>query len=163
MGGRITRLAGSRLLVFNVCTSSIVYAAGDQIQQRFEGHRHRREADFRRSGRMTSVGAPIGALNHYWYMLLDRIIPGITSRAVVRKILADMIIFGPICLTAFFVGNHIKPITCIDPFFVGMGVLEGKNSKEIALDVKTLFPTAYLVCIKKNFLIFTDFAFYIHL
>ena len=57
MGGRVTRLTGSRLLLFNVCTSSAVYAAGDLIQQRFEG-RGRETADWRRSGRMTSVGAP---------------------------------------------------------------------------------------------------------
>ena len=29
----------------------------------------------------------------------------------------------------------------------GMGVLEGKSSREIVTDMKTLFPTAYLVCL----------------
>lgn len=79
---------------------------------------------------MTGVGAPIGAMCHYWYILLDRVLPGITGRAVARKVLADQCIFGPICLSTFF---------------IGMGVLEGKGSKEIAIDMKTLFLPTYLL------------------
>lgn len=112
MGGRVTRLKGSRLLLFNVCSSSVVYAAGDQIQQRFEG-RDRKTTDWWRSSRMTGVGAPIGAMCHYWYILLDRVLPGITGRAVARKVLADQCIFGPICLSTFFIGRYI--IICGSP------------------------------------------------
>lgn len=104
MGGRVARLTGPRLLLFNVCSTSLVYAAGDQIQQQFEG-RKRETTDLQRSSRMASVGAPIGAMSHYWYILLDRILPDITRRAVARKVLADQCIFGPICLTTFFVGK----------------------------------------------------------
>ena len=91
-------------MLFNVCTSTVVYAAGDRIQQRIEG-RSRKEADWKRTGRMASVGAPIGAMSHYWYIMLDRVLPGITRRAVVRKVMADQCIFGPICLSTFFIGK----------------------------------------------------------
>lgn len=149
MGGRVTRLKGSRLLLFNVCTSGVVYAAGDQIQQRFEG-RGRKTADWRRSGRMASVGAPIGLLSHYWYLLLDRTIPAITARAVARKVLADQLLFGPVCLATFFVGRYGNRTYRLPPWRLflmtpGMGILEGKGSKEIGADMKALFPTAYLV------------------
>ena len=100
-------MAGSRLLLFNVCTSTVVYAAGDRIQQRIEGRGRKKAdlaADWKRTGRMASVGAPIGALSHYWYIMLDRVLPGITRRAVVRKVMADQCIFGPICLSIFFIG-----------------------------------------------------------
>lgn len=106
MGGRVARLTGPRLLLFNVCSTTLVYAAGDQIQQKFEG-RKRGTTDLTRSSRMASVGAPIGALNHYWYVMLERILPEITRRNVARKVLADQCIFGPICLTTFFVGKCI--------------------------------------------------------
>ena len=102
MGGRLTRLNGSRLLLFNVCTSGVVYAAGDRLQQKFEG---KYIADKGRWGRMAGVGAPIGAMGHYWYLLLDRILPRITARSVTRKVLADMCIFGPVCLVTFFTGE----------------------------------------------------------
>ena len=102
MGGRLTRLRGSRLLVFNVCASGVGYAAGDQLQQRFEG---RGQSDWVRSGRMAGVGAPIGAMGHYWYQLLDRALPGVVAGAVVRKVLADMCIFAPVCLVTFFTGK----------------------------------------------------------
>jgi protein Mpv17 len=112
-----------------------MYAAGDLIQQRLEGRKRKKAVDrlatdWKRSGRMGSVGAPIGVLSHYWYTMLDRVLPGITRRAVVRKVMADQCIFGPICLSTFF---------------VGMGVLEGKTSTEIGMDMKTLFPPAYLL------------------
>lgn len=105
MGGRIARLTGSRLLLFNVCSTTVVYAAGDQIQQQFEG-RKRETTDLQRSSRMASVGVPIGAMCHYWYIMLERIIPDTTGRAIARKVLADQCIFGPICLTTFFVGKN---------------------------------------------------------
>jgi protein Mpv17 len=118
MGGRVTRLAGSRLLLFNVCASSAMYAAGDLIQQRLEGRKRKKAVDrlatdWKRSGRMGSVGAPIGVLSHYWYTMLDRVLPGITRRAVVRKVMADQCIFGPICLSTFFVGKLYNKLDII--------------------------------------------------
>lgn len=98
-------MTSSRLLLFNVCTSSVMYAAGDHIQQRFEG-RAIQTVDWWRSGRMATVGAPIGVLGHYWYILLDKAVPSIAARAVARKVLADQLIFGPVCLTTFFVGKN---------------------------------------------------------
>ena len=99
----MTRLKGSRLLLFNVCTSGAVYAAGDQLQQRFAG-RARETVDWGRSLQMVGVGAPIGAMGHFWYLLLDRALPGLAARTVARKVLADMCIFGPVCLATFFAG-----------------------------------------------------------
>ena len=54
---------------------------------------------------MGGVGAPIGAMSHYWYIFLDRTLPGITAGAVAKKVLADMCIFGPVCLFTFFAGK----------------------------------------------------------
>ena len=141
----MSRLKGSRLLLFNIVTSGAAYAGGDQIQQRFEGRGRETATNWRRSGHMTGVGAPIGFMSHYWYILLDRVLPGISGRAVTRKVLADMIIFAPVCLTTFFVGRLSNGITIIWCGLAGIGLMEGKSSREIAVDMKTFLPVAYVV------------------
>ena len=106
MGANATRLSPSRLLLFNVCSTSACYAAGDLIQQRFERRRVKKTNDWPRTGRMAIVGAPMAVMNHYWYILLDRVLPGTAGRTIAKKVLADQGIYGPICLSAFIVGKQ---------------------------------------------------------
>ena len=102
MGARATRLAPSRLLLFNICSSSVLLAVGDLTQQRIEGHR---KNNWSRTCRMATVGALVGAMNHSWYSVLDRALPGVAGRTVVKKLLADQLIYGPIALSTFLVGT----------------------------------------------------------
>ena len=136
MGARASRLEGSRLLVFNVVTSGLAYGAGDLIQQRMEARRKGTEVkmDLRRSSRMLAVGAPIGGMSHYWYILLDRVVSGATAGAVVRKVLADMCIFAPICLTTFFVGEpHHTLFVChvMWPCAQGLGLWRERKAERL--------------------------------
>lgn len=103
MGAAAARLTPPRLMLLNVCSSSILYAAGDVLQQRIES---RERNSWPRTGRMAIVGVPIGAMNHCWYLILDRILPGVGGRIVAKKVLADQLIYGPFCLSTFFIGER---------------------------------------------------------
>ena len=105
MGTATARMASSRLLLFNTCTSGVMYGAGDFFQQYIEG---RDCNDWKRTGRMAGVGLAIGAMNHYWYGILDQFLPGVDGRMVVKKVLADQGVYGPVCLSTFFIGELSK-------------------------------------------------------
>ena len=105
MGTATARMASSRLLLFNSCTSVVMYGAGDVLQQYIEG---RDCNDWKRTGRMAGVGLAIGAMNHYWYSILDQFLPGVAGRVVVKKVLADQGVYGPVCLSTFFIGELSK-------------------------------------------------------
>lgn len=62
---------------------------------------------------MASVGVPIGAMNHCWYWILDRILPGVGGRIVAQKVLADQFIYGPFCLSTFFIGEKKASVLVI--------------------------------------------------
>ena len=54
---------------------------------------------------MAVLGFCIGPVNHYWYVMLDRFLPGTLSRTVAKKLLLDQLIMAPICCTTFYVGR----------------------------------------------------------
>ena len=98
------RFLSKRLLLVNTGTCCALYTVGDVIQQHIEG---RDGLDWARMGRMATLGLCMGPLNHFWYLHLDRLIPGATGKIVMKKVLADQIVMAPICCSVFYVGEHL--------------------------------------------------------
>jgi len=121
---------GKNLLVTNIVSSGALLVVGDVIQQRLEkAHNPAKVYDKERSARMGLVGLSQGPPHHYWYLYLDKFIPGKTAAIVCKKILADQIFAAP-----FFA------IT----FIYGASLLEGKTLASCWTEFKTKFPTIYL-------------------
>ncbi|CAL4212618.1 unnamed protein product, partial [Meganyctiphanes norvegica] len=119
------------LFVTNTISSGVLLGAGDGIQQGIDfarGKNHTVSYDWRRTGRLFIVGLIEGPPHHIFYGVMDKVLPGKSTRIVVKKILADQIIAAP-----FFA------IT----FFMGAGLLEGKTSKEAWDEFKRKFPAVY--------------------
>ena len=96
------RFLSKRLLLVNTGTCCTLYTVGDVIQQHIEG---RDNLDWARMGRMATLGFCMGPLNHYWYLYLDRFLPGATGKIVLKKVLADQIVMAPICCSVFYIGK----------------------------------------------------------
>ena len=95
-------LMKNHLLVFNTGTCTVLYVAGDLIQQRIEGSK---EVDWNRALRMATLGMCMGPLNHGWYRILDKALVGVTAKVVFKKVLADQLVMAPICCSFFYVGE----------------------------------------------------------
>ena len=95
------RFLSKRLLLVNTGTCCTLYTVGDVIQQHIEG---RDSLDWARMGRMATLGFCMGPLNHYWYLHLDRLLPGATGKIVLKKVLADQMVMAPICCSVFYIG-----------------------------------------------------------
>lgn len=120
---------GKNLLVTNIVSSGGLLVVGDLIQQNLEKCEQGRGYDKERCARMGLVGLSQGPPHHYWYLYLDRILPGKTVATVGKKILADQVFAAP-----FFA------IT----FIIGAGLLEGKSIAACWTEFKCKFPTIYL-------------------
>jgi len=121
---------GKNLLLTNIVSSGGLLVAGDVIQQKLEiSQNPDKKFDTARSARMGLVGLSQGPPHHYWYLYLDKLLPGKTAAIVCKKILADQIFAAP-----FFA------IT----FIYGASLLEGKSLGSCWTEFKTKFPTIYL-------------------
>ncbi|XP_033636457.1 mpv17-like protein 2 isoform X2 [Asterias rubens] len=146
------------LLVTNTVSSGLLLSLGDVLQQCNERRIARKNVllkvnaasatgtvdhigsdnvgtpvpafNWTRTGRMLTIGILLGPLNHYWYLGLDRFLPGIKGRTIAKKILLDEIIASPVMTSIFF---------------VGMGLLEGKTWAESVNVLKKKFLTVYMV------------------
>ena len=72
---------------------------------------------------------PQGPPHHYWYLHLDRLLPGKSGPAVAKKILADQLLAAP-----FFAVT----------FVVFAALLEGSSLGEAWAEFCSKFPTIYL-------------------
>lgn len=79
------------------------------------------------------VGLGLGLPHHFWYLLLERFIPGASLLSVAKKILLDQTVFSPFANFSFFMGS---------------GLLEGNTVKQSWTELKEKFPMVYkvLVC-----------------
>lgn len=96
------RFLSKRLLLVNVGTCCTLYTVGDVIQQHIEG---KDNFDWARAGRMATLGLCMGPLNHFWYLQLDRFLPGATGKIVLKKVFADQLVMAPICCSVFYIGE----------------------------------------------------------
>ena len=79
---------------------------------------------------VSSVLVPIqgiifGTSYHFWYIFLDRYLPGNAARMVFKKVLIDQVIMVPIS---------------VPTFLISLGLLEGQDWKATISDVKTKSP-----------------------
>ena len=91
-------------LAANVGTSVSLLGFGDLIEQRLNGG-SRSHVDWGRVGKMALVGFVFGPLNHGWYTFLDRALRGRTLYTIIRKVLADQLVFAPIVISSFFISK----------------------------------------------------------
>lgn len=97
------RLLKKHLLLTNAAFSTVMGVAGDLVQQHYEiltdKEDHWKPV---RTIHMGAAGLTTGIVSHYWYILIDIIIPGSTVKAVVKKVLYDQILFSPVNLGVYF-------------------------------------------------------------
>ena len=92
------------------------------MQQNYEMFRKRQSSwDPLRTRNICVTGSVVGPTCHYWYMLLDRLLPGRTLKMVGKKIFLDQMIFSPINISIFL---------------VVLGFLEGATLKSVAIDLR---------------------------
>lgn len=88
--------------------------------------------DYVRTRNMMIVGLLQGPFHHWFYMILDRVVPGRNAMSVVKKTCLDQTIASP---------------TCLAIFFIGLGLLENRNVEEIREEVKMkLYDTWKVDC-----------------
>ena len=86
--------------------------------------------DWGRVGKMALVGFVFDPLNHGWYTFLDRALRGRTLYTIIRKVLADQLVFAPIV---------------INSFFITICTLEGVHIKETMRELQVKFWPTYMV------------------
>ncbi|XP_014206059.1 mpv17-like protein 2 [Copidosoma floridanum] len=77
--------------------------------------------NFVRTRNMTAVGFLQGPFHHYFYAVLERYLPGRSTRSIFKKTVLDQAIASP---------------TCLGIFFFGLGALERKNLNDINGEVR---------------------------
>lgn len=78
----------NHLLLVNVGISATLSGVGDSLQQHYEKYKTpERKYDYRRTFNMGVTGVTIGVLCHYWYIWLDKFLPGATFRIAMKKVL----------------------------------------------------------------------------
>ena len=93
------------LLLTNVSISTTLSGVGDTLQQHYEiltSDVCGQIWDRKRSSDMAITGATVGVICHYWYIYLDRKLPGRAFKTVMKKLLVDQIFFSPFLITVFF-------------------------------------------------------------
>lgn len=151
------KVFGKYLLLTNTVSCGLMMGAGDVIQQRSEHFRKHRYLprgnyvmaaspdagqkfhgstayvhDYTRTRNMVIVGLLQGPFHHWFYMFLDRILPGRNALSVVKKTCMDQTIASP---------------TCLGIFFIGLGLLENRTADEIREEIDTkLYDTWKVDC-----------------
>ena len=101
----------SRLLLVNTGTCCALYTLGDVVQQKMTCKEE--PIDAARTFRMAVLGACMGPLNHYWYVLLDRLLPGVSARIVLKKVVLDQLVMAPLCCSVFYFGELLRIIVVL--------------------------------------------------
>lgn len=94
------------------------------------------EHDYTRTKNMTIVGLLQGPFHHWFYTILDRVLPGRNAKSVVKKTLLDQSIASP---------------TCLAIFYIGLGILERHKVEEICNELKLKFYETWKVRVTENY------------
>ncbi len=109
------------LLATNVALSVGLSGLGDLIQQRHQNGGRGASVDLRRCAHMSlAFGLTSGLLCHHWYLRLDAALSGSGLKTVACKVLADQLLFSPVCIAACLAAS---------------GALEGSSAERIKADV----------------------------
>lgn len=129
---KIKSLFSNHLLAVNVASSGGLLVFGDFIQQHIEiwNKSHSTGSfDKERSGRLLLMGLFHGAPRHYFYVYLEKYLPGRDAYSVMRKILLDELV-----LSVFIDFSFVYGVTALE----GYG---HARSLDVTLDK---FPTIYM-------------------
>lgn len=77
--------------------------------------------DWTRTRNMAVVGLLQGPFHHYFYAILEKLVPGRGTASIMKKTLLDQTIASP---------------TCLGIFFFGLGVMEHRNLQDINSEVR---------------------------
>ncbi|XP_005092850.1 mpv17-like protein 2 [Aplysia californica] len=100
------------LLYTNTGISVSLSVSGDILQQRYQLMKHNSDKsslNVKRTGQMAVCGFLAGPVAHYWYILLDRWLPGRCARTIVKKVILDQLVCSPI-----FIGLYLVSIGILD-------------------------------------------------
>ena len=101
MSWRRLAFSSRYLLATNTILSLSLEGLSDYTQQKIEKNEYQ---DWRRTGRMTIMGALFGPVEHFWYRFLDRKFPGVSRTIVCKKVIVDEVVFGLSSIAVFFYG-----------------------------------------------------------
>jgi len=88
-----------------VAISTTLSGVGDTLQQHYEiltGEEPDQKWNLKRSLDMSITGATVGVVCHFWYIYLDRRLPGRSFKTVAKKLLVDQLAFSPFLIGIFF-------------------------------------------------------------
>jgi len=86
--------------------------------------------DYMRTRNMMVIGLLQGPFHHWFYMILDKVLPGRNAKSILKKTFLDQSVASPTCLTIFF---------------VGLGILESRKTEEICKELKLKFGETWKV------------------
>ena len=100
---KVGKLFSSRyLLVTNTAITVCLSCTGDALQQNYQKLKKERiRLDKSRSVNVALTGFLIGPFCHYWYLFLDRWLPGRTFRIITKKLIVDQIICSPVVIGSY--------------------------------------------------------------
>jgi len=122
----------SNLLYTNVAASGGLLFLGDIIQQNIELFRETHETgsyDYSRSARMLGMGLFHGAPRHFFYLTLEKRIPGSSFLSAAKKVFFDQAVLS------VFIDST---------FLFGMTFLEGDGVKASWSNMLERFPMVYM-------------------
>lgn len=126
------------LAITNTAISAVLGALGDAVVQHYDIMTHSSfylkrggayefkdtykgdvpKFNYTRTLHMTITGITTGAATHYWYVLLDKYI-GVkrTFSNLVKKILLDQVLYGPVCIAIYFATLAVCEKSDFDTFW----------------------------------------------
>uniref|UniRef100_T1J531 Mpv17-like protein 2 n=1 Tax=Strigamia maritima TaxID=126957 RepID=T1J531_STRMM len=100
----------------NIGISVSLSGTGDILQQHYDIIRQKTNSwDRNRTRNMSLSGATVGAVCHFWYLWLDKKLPGRTFKIVLKKVF-----FSPVIISFFF---------------ITMGMLEGSTIATVKQEI----------------------------
>lgn len=90
------------LLLTNTAITVGLSCSGDALQQNYQKFKKERiRLDKRRSGNVALTGLLIGPFCHFWYLYLDKWLPGRTFRIIAKKLIVDQLICSPVVIGSY--------------------------------------------------------------
>ncbi|NP_001006885.1 peroxisomal membrane protein 2 [Xenopus tropicalis] len=142
---RYLQLLHSRPVLTKALTSAILSALGNILSQTIQKWRkeqkHPQNVDLRGPLRFAVYGLLFtGPLSHYFYLLLEQLVPSSAPLAGLQRLLIERLIIAPAFLLLFF---------------LVMNLLEGKNFTKLNQKLKS----SYWQALKLNWKVWTPFQF----
>jgi protein Mpv17 len=92
------------LLLTNTTITVILSGTGDLMQQYYQHLQDNRVRwDPIRTKNICLAGLVLGPVCHFWYLYLDRFLPGRSLSVILKKVLADQVVVSPVCVISFLV------------------------------------------------------------